>query len=56
MKDNRPLTLDEFNAIRHRAAREHAEAVTRFMVAVRSGLQQAFAGLSARLRRGSIRL
>lgn len=54
MKDKRPLTLDQFNAIRYYAAREHAEAVVRFMSAVRSGVQNAFARLSARLRRGSI--
>lgn len=54
MNDNRILTLGEFNAIRHRAAREHAEAVTRLIFAIRTGSRQVFATMFARLRRDSI--
>jgi hypothetical protein len=54
MKDNRPLTLEEFNAIRHRAARENAEAMVQLLFAIRTGLRRVFAAFFTRARRGSI--
>ena len=50
MKDNRPLTLEGFNAIRHRAAREHTRAMVQFLFAIRTGLRRVFAALFAQAR------
>lgn len=54
MKDNRPLMLEEFNAIRHRAACEHTRAMVQFLFAIRTGLRRVFAAFFTHARRGSI--